>query len=148
MIQMKKIKRLPIHQAAIGENFVRGLAVGGAVLALGLVTNFDLASLTVSGQSVNTERVYLGRIQLNQLVTAEAFVKNDSDVEIEVVGHDSSCKCLNAGSGRRKLSPGASEKFEIVVKPTNTGFFWQRVHYFLDSPQQPFVAVDIVGFVN
>ncbi|MEZ6096486.1 MAG: hypothetical protein R3C03_20035 [Pirellulaceae bacterium] len=93
------------------------------------------------------------RIDLGDRVGLAAFdqpvtLLNPTDLDVRVVGITKSCNCLALNDSSKKLliPPNGDLEIQLQVHPKMLGRFHHRVVFYLDSPQQFSVAVDLLGF--
>ncbi len=82
-------------------------------------------------------------------VTAFAKIKNISGRPFRLIGGGRSCRCVSANFELREVLPGESLTIPIKInlQKVRVGQTRQRLIYYLDSPFQRSVLVDIEGEV-
>ncbi len=94
------------------------------------------------------ERINLGKTEIDCKQTVVINLVNKSDNEAKVLGATTSCTCVSLEDRKPfRLAPNSTKQFRIEVTPLKPGFMHQRVVFYLDSPQQNVVAVDVYGSV-
>jgi hypothetical protein len=126
----------------------RGAVVGVVVLGLCLVGwEYGGRYFTFDSKKITTELVELKRLEVGVESSFLVIVKNKSAVPARIVGVETSCDCVAADAVGRQVVAHSSVEIPIAVTPNKTGYFHQKMRFFIDHPEQFRVNVDVFGSV-
>ena len=101
------------------------------------------------GDSVKAPpRLDIGNVKAGSVVTSEVEFENSSDRPVFVLGSQSSCVCVFGQNEKIEIPANGSAMVPIIVEPRDGGTFYNRIVFFLDSPDQKTVSVNLSGFVS
>lgn len=99
-------------------------------------------------QVVSCDEVQLGDVTVSEPVKFKVKLTNHSMKPVFIVGGGKSCGCITLGSVGQVIPPHDSITMDVEVTPKSTGWFRQRVIYYLNSRRQFVVAADFSGFAK
>jgi uncharacterized membrane protein YphA (DoxX/SURF4 family) len=134
--------------------------VGGRWIGIWLVVLVFLFSRSETGKTAIAKNLSTQEVTCSDVVfkigessnyddapiPISVLVSNTANNPRRVVGVSTSCSCVFSGEfAPVSIPPNGSHTFVLKVIPKSSGKFHERVLFFVDSPQQSFVAADLVG---